>query len=295
MLLLVLGFGYMLLEALSYARMSRGSGRGHRMATESREAVHLKPTSPDGKPTVLLVGNSLLREAVDMDQLKGALGDRYDFHRLIVESTYYNDWRYAIPALFERGARPSVLVITLSPAQMNGATPVSMETTHYLLNTKQVMALAHSDGSGLSGYVSHFIEHFSPLWGTRNSTQVAFKSFIPGYRSTVFTIANEPPAPQQFDHARLAALATICRQYNVKLVYLATPANDPNGEKDAAQLQQAAAENNVPYLRPVRDDFIPSAQYVDDYHLDKPARNIFLPKLLAQLPAALDASIAQPR
>jgi hypothetical protein len=267
-LLLVLVFGYAALEGLSYVRMHRGSGRGSRIMKEYREAIALTPTAANGSPTVLMVGNSLIREGVDMTALRAAAGGHYDLHRLVIESTAYNDWVVAIPALLQEGARPSVIMLTISPLQMNSHAAVSMETTHYLLNNTEVVDLVHRDGSGLNGYVGHFIEHISPLWGTRNSAQVAFKDIIPGYRSIVYAIA--------------------CRQYNVKLVYLAMPANNPNGAYDAERIHRAADQYGVRFMRPVADDELHGDQYTDLIHLSPSGRAYFMPRFLAALPAAVN-------
>jgi hypothetical protein len=287
-LLLVLIFGYAALEVLSYVRMHRGSGRGSRIMKEYREAIALTPTAANGSPTVLMVGNSLIREGVDMTALRAAAGGHYDLHRLVIESTAYNDWVVAIPALLQEGARPSVIMLTISPLQMNSHAAVSMETTHYLLNNTEVVDLVHRDGSGLNGYVGHFIEHISPLWGTRNSAQVAFKDIIPGYRSIVYAIANEPVPPLNFDPVRMEELARACRQYNVKLVYLAMPANNPNGAYDAERIHRAADQYGVRFMRPVADDELHGDQYTDLIHLSPSGRAYFMPRFLAALPAAVN-------
>lgn len=293
LLLTVLFLGYVLLEAASYWRMQRSSGRGHRVTQEHKEAVSLRPLSDQGKPTVLLVGNSLIREAVDMDVLRQQMGSQYDVHRLILESTGYPDWSLILPSLFQQGARPGYVVLTISPVQMNSHAPVFMETTHYLLTPREVIEQARREHGGASAYVMHFLEYASPYWGTRSSAQVAFKDAIPGYRSMLFASATEKVGPQQFDPERMRDLADVCKQYNVKLLYVALPANNPNGDQDAAQIQQAAEANGVTYLRPVADDDLHGEDYTDFIHLSAQGKAKFMPVFVPSLLHALNSATNQ--
>lgn len=290
LLLTVLFLGYVLLEVASYWRMQRLSGRGHRVSQEHKDAVSLRPLSADGKPTVLLVGNSLIREAVDMDVLRAQMGDQYDVHWLVLESTGYLDWSLILPSLFQQGSRPSYVVLTISPVQMNSHAPVFMETTHYLLTPREVMEQARREHGGASAYVMHFLEYVSPYWGTRSSAQVAFKDAIPGYRSMLFASATEKVGPQQFDPERMRDLAEVCKQYNVKLMYVALPANNPNGDQDAEQIQQAAAANSVSYLRPVADGDLHGDDYTDFIHLSAEGKAKFMPMFVPSLLRTLDTT-----
>ncbi|MEZ2346224.1 hypothetical protein [Terriglobus sp. RCC_193] len=287
LLLTVLFLGYVLLEVASYWRMQRPSGRGHRVTQEHKEAVSLRPHSDGDRPTVLLVGNSLILEAVDMDALRTQMRSQYDVHRLVLESTGYPDWSLILPSLFQQGARPSYVVLTISPAQMSSHVPVFMETTHYLLTPHEVLELSRRDHGGASAYVMHFLEYVSPYWGTRSSAQVAFKDAIPGYRSILFATGTEMLGPQQFDPERMRELAAVCKQYNVKLMYLALPANDPNGDQNAAQIQQAAAANSVPYLRPMADSDFHGDDYTDFIHLSAQGKAKFMPMFVPALLHAL--------
>lgn len=287
-LLSVLLAGYVLLEAGSYARMHRPGGRGRRIATELREAVALRPLSAQGKPTVLLLGNSLIREGLDMDALRTQMASQYDVHRLILESTEYPDWRSAMPSLFERGARPSYVVMTISPLQMNSNMPLFLETTHYLLTLHEVLRVSRVNHDGPSDYAMHLLEYASPYWGTRTSAQTAVKDKIPGYRSLLYAWAEGAAKPQHFDAHRMQELEEICRQYNVRLIYAALPSNNPYGDHDAGQIQQAAATYGVPYLRPVADSDLHGDDYTDFIHLSESGRAKFMPVFVPALTETLE-------
>jgi hypothetical protein len=288
LLLTVLLAGYVLLEMGSYARMHRGNGRGRRIVEELQEAEALRPLSADGKPTVLLVGNSLIREGLDMDTARAQMHSHYDVHRLIVESTEYPDWRYALPSLFERGARPSYVVLTISPLQMNSHMPLFLETTHYLLTPHEVFAMSRDEHGGPSSYAMHLLEYASPYWGTRTSAQTALKDKIPGYRALLYSWAAGTIAPQNFEAERMREMAEICRQYHVRLVYAALPANNPNGDHDARPIQQAAEANGVLYLRPVADSELHGDEYTDFIHLSEAGKAKFMPAFISALTKTLD-------
>ncbi len=74
---------------------------------------------------MLLVGNSLLNEGVQIDALRSDLASEYAVSRLVIEQTHYLDWYFGLRRLLEEGSHPSVIILTLDPSQL--ASPFTLD------------------------------------------------------------------------------------------------------------------------------------------------------------------------
>src|SRR5579863_1934344 len=63
-----------------------------RVATEYRTVSRIRPAP--GRPSLLLLGNSLLLEGVDMSVLRSLLPEHLRTYRYVIEATYLLDWKY---------------------------------------------------------------------------------------------------------------------------------------------------------------------------------------------------------
>src|ERR1700757_1231876 len=119
-ILLLTGLAFILLglELVSPLILTRLSRIERRVETETQAAHSLRPVTPDGRPTVLMVGNSLLLEGVQLDELRHTLAPQYEVSRLAIEQTHYLDWYFGLRRLLEEGARPSMIVLTLATDQL---------------------------------------------------------------------------------------------------------------------------------------------------------------------------------
>ena len=87
-----------------------------RMAQDARLAGKLTPQSAGGARTVLLIGNSLLEQGVDRQELQERMRPHYAVSYYPIEGTTYLDWLYGLRRLFAGGARPSAVVLCISDA-----------------------------------------------------------------------------------------------------------------------------------------------------------------------------------
>src|SRR2546425_6672103 len=85
----------------TYARVSR----------QYAEAVKMRPAKPGEPTSVLMIGNSLLLEGVDVDRLKELTSSQMHIYPIFLEATGYYDWFYGLQRLFREGARPQVVVL----------------------------------------------------------------------------------------------------------------------------------------------------------------------------------------
>ncbi len=109
--LTLIGVALELTGSLAFVRVSRIQ---RRIDTEYKEAVRIGAIAADGKPTMLVAGNSLMLEGLDLPRLQAEIGSRYQASTFFVEQTLYMDWYYALKKLFHGGSRPQIVVLGLA-------------------------------------------------------------------------------------------------------------------------------------------------------------------------------------
>src|SRR5438552_6110208 len=98
-------------EAAARIALDRISKIQHRTMDEYRLARAIGTESPGGRPSVLIVGNSLLDEGVRFERVRDGLRQEWDARRFVVENTSYYDWYYGLKRLFREGARPDIVIV----------------------------------------------------------------------------------------------------------------------------------------------------------------------------------------
>ena len=78
-------------EAVTMFGLHRVSKIIRRTDQEYRDSLALPTYSATNTPTMLLLGNSLLLEGVDLASLRTTVAGKYDVHRLVFEQTEYLD------------------------------------------------------------------------------------------------------------------------------------------------------------------------------------------------------------
>jgi len=77
-------------DSETYARVSR----------QYADALQVRPATPGEPKSVLMVGNSLLLEGIDVDRLQKLTSSQLSIHPVFQEATGYYDWLYALKRLF---------------------------------------------------------------------------------------------------------------------------------------------------------------------------------------------------
>src|SRR5436853_3958118 len=116
--------------------MHRLSRTERRVESETRAASVLRPVTPDGRPTVLLAGNSLLLEGVQLDPLRDKLAPQYAVSRLAIEQTHYLDWYFGLRRLLEEGSHPSVIVLSLATDQLASRLTLGESFAHRQMSSR---------------------------------------------------------------------------------------------------------------------------------------------------------------
>src|SRR5689334_22106761 len=84
-----------------------------RVSQEFDEATAAGRSKPGGPPSVLMIGNSLFLEGVQIERLRQLTSDNLRVFPIFLEGTGYYDWLYGLRRAFRQGARPQVVVVQL--------------------------------------------------------------------------------------------------------------------------------------------------------------------------------------
>jgi hypothetical protein len=277
------------LEVSSPLILARLSHTEQRINVELQAARKLKPTTSDGRPTVLFVGNSLLLEGVQMESLRSELAPQYEVSRFAVEQTHYLDWYFGLRRLLQEGVRPSVIVLSLATDQLASPFTLGEAFAHRQMSTRdfpQVVRETRLDRTTASSYL---VAHWSNWQANKGFIrQCVMILAIPNFRELAARIAdhgphvNDPARLLGAAQQRLPELADLSRQYGVRIVLLVPPALREDHSKE---IQQIGEDDGVPVwiLSPPGD--FPRDYFRDGFHLNAHGSDIFTSRLAQQIRA----------
>lgn len=292
---LILGFeissDYLLKDhSETYARVSR----------QYAEAVTARPARPDGAAPVLMVGNSLLLEAVNIKRLQDLIAPQIRVYPIFLEATGYHDWFYGLQRLFRQGSRPQVVVLGvgvnsfLADGVRQDYAPMTLLDLQDLLAVASDLKMDHTAASNL------LLAHSSVFWDTRSviRTQI-FRHTVPHYSELVMLLKPQPsiPPPARFQaiaYSRLQNLRTLCEEYGARLILLIPPTL--SSEDAVREMTTACAKAGVESLMPI-DPTALSAKYYqpDELHLNSEGAALFTSALAISLPASVSHCADSPR
>jgi len=274
------------LEVSSPLILARLSHTEQRIAIEMQAAKHLRPFSANGRPTVLLVGNSLLLEGVQMDSLQGQT-PQYEVSRLVVEQTHYLDWYFGLRRMLEEGSRPSVIVVSLATDQLASRFTLSEAFAHRQMSTRDFPQVVRETGLDRTTATTYLFAHWSRWQADKGFIrQCVMILAIPNFRDLAAHIAdhgphvNDPAVLLSAAQQRLPELADLTRQYGVQIVLLVPPSLR---QDHSHEIQQIGERAGVPVwvLSPPGD--FPRDYFRDGFHLNTVGSSIFTARLAQQL------------
>jgi hypothetical protein len=277
------------LEISSPMILARLSRTERRINSEMRAANGLRPTTRDGRSTVLLAGNSLLIEGVQMDSLRSELGPRYEISRLTVEQTHYWDWYFGLRRLLESGSRPSVIVLTLATDQLASRFTLGEAFAHRQMSTRDFSMVIRKTDLDRTTASTYFFAHLSKWQADKGFIrQCVMILAIPNFRDLAARIAdhgphvNDPTIILERARQRLPDLAELSRTYGVRIVLLVPPALH---EDHSREIQQIGDEAGVPVWVPSPPGEFPREYFRDGFHLNATGSGIFTSRIAQQLRA----------
>jgi lysophospholipase L1-like esterase len=259
----------------------------HRVEGELSAARVLRPVTADGRPTVLLTGNSLLLEGVKLDQLHDNLASQFEVSRLGIEQTHYLDWYFGLRRLLQEGSRPNLIVLSLATDQLASKFTLGEEFAHRQMSVQDFPRAIRETKLDRTTASTYFFAHFSNWLADKGVIrQRVLILLVPNFRGLAARIAdhtphvNDPAALEGMARQRLPELRDLAQQYGVKIVLLVPPTLH---EDDSRQIQQIGAEVGVPVWVLSPPGEFPRNLYRDGFHLNDQGSEIFTSRLAEQI------------
>jgi len=278
---------YLALEVSSPFILARLSHTEQRINSEMRAAARLSPVTADGRPTVLLAGNSLLIEGVQMDALRSQLAPQYEVSRLSVEQTHYLDWYFGLRRLLQSGSRPSVIILSLATDQLASRFTLGEAFAHRQMSTRDFPLVVRATDLDRTTASSYLFAHWSRWQADKGFIrQCVMILMIPKFRDLAARIADhgphvdDPAVLLAKAQERLPQLAELSHDYGVKIVLLIPPVLH---EDQSAGIEAIGKANRVPVWVLSRPGEFPREYFRDGFHLNTTGSGIFTARLAEQI------------
>jgi len=288
-IVLLVGLGLILLafEFGSPIVLDHLSRTEHRVEVELKAARALRPTTPDGRPTVLLAGNSLLLEGVQLDKLHDELAPRYEVSRLGIEQTHFLDWYFGLRRLLQEGSRPSAIVLALGTDQLASKFTLGEEFAHRQMSARDLPLAIQETNLDRTTASTYFFAHWSNWLADKGVIrQRVLIVLVPNFRTLAGRIADhgahihEQEVLVGMAKKRLPELAELSRTYGVKIVLMVPPALREDYSRD---IQLVGADVGVPVWVLSPPGEYPRSLYSDGYHLNPQGSSDYTSRLSEQI------------
>ncbi|MCU1304260.1 MAG: hypothetical protein JWQ87_4544 [Candidatus Sulfotelmatobacter sp.] len=286
-LCVVLALVWIALELSAPIMLKRFSRIERRIEGETKEALALRSFTPDGRPTVLLVGNSLLLEGVQLDALQNRLAPQCAVSRLGIDQTRYLDWYFGLRSLLEQGSRPSMIVLSLATDQLASQYSLEEAFAHRQMSARDLPLLVREAKLDKTQATSYFFAHWSNWLGDKRFIrQDILILTVPNFRELAGRVA--PHGARVFDPSillgmaqeRLPELRDLAHSYGLKIVVLVPP----NLREDySLQIQQIGNKVGIPVWVPSPPGEFSRDLYRDGFHLNDQGSEIFTTRLANQI------------
>ncbi len=281
------------LELGSPVILTRLSRIERRVETESKAAATLRPFTSDGRPTVLLVGNSLLLEGVQLDNLQKELAPQCAVSRLAIEQTHYLDWYFGLRRLLEQGSRPNVIVLSLATDQLASRFNLGESFAHRQMSARDFPLVVHESRLDWTTASTYFLAHWSNWLADKGFIrQDMLILTVPHFRDLAKRIADHSPHVADpavllgMAQQRLPELGELAQTYQVKIVLLVPPTLRPD---HAQEVQQLGEKIGVPVWVLTAPGEFPRDFFRDGFHLNSHGSEIFTGRLANQIRSQVDA------
>lgn len=224
-----------LVEAVARLALPRLSKIEARTDAEKRAAAVL--TSTPSARSLLIIGNSLLESSIDIPKLNDQLPPHWRASRLVVESTSYLDWYLALGRLLERGARPEVVALMLSPKQFLADGVRGPYSAYHLWSPGQTIVAGSRLGYSLTRTSDLWLSSVFASYGVRYEMRnFVLQRVIPGVETTIQLLkgpnaAGMAPTPERASAVgvpRLDELSSLCARYSVRCLFVLAPSLEPS-------------------------------------------------------------------
>jgi hypothetical protein len=263
-----------------------------RVSRQYAQAVQVRPANPGEPASVLMVGNSLLLEGVDVDRLEKLTSGQLHIYPIFLEATGYYDWFYGLQRLFREGSRPQVVMLGVGVNSFLANSVRQDYAPLLLFDLRDSLGVASDLNMDRTATSNLLLAHSSAFWDTRSvlRTQI-LRHTVPNYRELILLLKPQPaiPPPLQFQataSSRVAQLRELCEAHGARLVILVPPT--PSSGDAVQQMTIASQKAGVNALVPI-DPTALSAEFYqpDELHLNSAGAALFT-TALAELLYSMD-------
>jgi hypothetical protein len=255
-----------------------------RIALSYRAAAAVRGTP--GKATILLVGNSLPLEGINIPHLQRALGSSTTCVPFFIEQTQYLDWYYGMRRLFAQGSHPDVMVLSMNVGHLLASAIRGDYSAYYLFRASDIPAVAHEAGYDLTKTSSLLLSHYSLFYAGRTPLRNFLLNKIDRPYGDFLHALTTHPAPaasagkvEEIATSRLKDLRTEAEAHGVRFVFLLPPGSGP----EEPALVRSAERAGVELVIPVHLNEFDSGKFSDGFHLNEEGSEIFTARLSESL------------
>ncbi len=262
-----------------------------RVSRQYAEAVKVRPARLGEPASVLMVGNSLLMEGVDVHRLQELTPGRMQIHPIFLEASSYYDWLYGLRRLFRLGSRPQVVVVGLGAYNFLENGVRQAYSPRMLFDARDVLGVASDLGLDRTATSNLLLAHSSTFWDMRSVIRTEILRRIVPHLEELFSLANAKPtiSPGRESEAtataipRLRTLRDLCEAHRAKLIVLVLPL--PSSENAVHQVAIASKKVGVDTLVPVDPAALTAKFYKSDAtHLNSEGEALVTSALATELP-----------
>jgi hypothetical protein len=275
------------LEAATRVGFERVSKLERRTAIEYREARTLTGTAAGQTPSVLVLGNSLIYEAMDYPAIQKAAAPEVRVQRFVIEQTHYLDWYYGIRRLVAEGSRPDYMVLCLAPTHLVNNVIRGEYSSYYLFQASDIRSVARDEGYSLTQETGLFAAHYSLYYAGRANLRVFLMNRLDTpYADLLHYFTLNPPKElpsaeiERIVESRLRMLSEAVQ--GKTHIALLLPPGSMAGEPE---IRTAAERVGIPFLTPVHSGEFPPSLYRDGFHVNETGAEKFTMALAPQLKA----------
>jgi hypothetical protein len=245
--------------------------------------------SKSGEPrSVLMIGNSLFLEGVQIDRLHELTAGNLSVFPIFLEGTGYYDWLYGLRRVFREGARPQVVVVQLDANSFLWNQVRTEYSPRLLFDAADLIRASWDLGLDRTATSSLLLSHWSAYWGGHSviRTQILrwvipnfaeLFSLVPLQRNALRQNQGRVQFGPEFESTvagRVETLRELCGAYGAKTVMLIPPT--PSSENTARALRQISKRVGVTALIPIDPALLTARDYeADALHLNPDGAALF--------------------
>lgn len=265
------------IEGLTRFGFSHISRIEARIAEDHKAALAIRKSD---RPTMLLVGNSLMLEGIDRQRLRDSLDGNAHAVLFPIEQTQYFDWYYGLRRLFAEGSRPDLVVLCMSAEHLVTSRIRGDYSAYYLFRLADIPQIRRDINYDLTKTSSLVLSRFSLFYAGRSP----LRNFVlvrtdPAYAAMLQRLAGVqgqahfPPdrEMERIAEARLTDLRTLCSSHGAQFAFLLAPGFGP-GE---APLVEAGARSHTDVMVPFHLNELGLDKFRDGFHLNATGAQMF--------------------